>query len=65
MTSPEEFREIAAKCERQAEEAVQPRDREIMLFAATRWRQMADEEEARRKIRQANAMASVLRDWRG
>jgi hypothetical protein len=57
MTSLEEFREIAAKCEREAENAGDPREREIMLFAATRWRQMADEEEARRKARRATVPA--------
>jgi hypothetical protein len=55
---PREFRERAAECERLAEEAVRLRDREIMLYAATRWRQMAAEEEARALRRQATARAT-------
>jgi hypothetical protein len=47
MRSPSEFRERAAECERLAEEAFRPSDCAAMLDAAARWRQMADEEEAR------------------
>jgi hypothetical protein len=41
------FRHRAVECERLAEESFRPRDRQVMLRAAERWRQLADEEEAR------------------
>ncbi len=47
--TPEEFRERAAECERLAQESFRPHDREVMLYAATRWRELADEEDAARR----------------
>jgi hypothetical protein len=41
------FRQRAIECERLAEVSFRPHDREVMLYAAERWRQLADEEEAR------------------
>jgi hypothetical protein len=47
MISLEECRERAADCERLATESRRPNDREAMLYAASRWRDIADEEENR------------------
>ena len=44
---PRYFRERAAECERLAEISRSPRDRETLLFVASRWRAMADEDERR------------------
>jgi hypothetical protein len=41
------FRQRAVECERLAEVSFRPHDREVMLYAAERWRELADEEEAR------------------
>jgi hypothetical protein len=41
------FRQRAVECERLAEESFRPHDRQVMLYAAERWRELADEEEAR------------------
>jgi hypothetical protein len=50
MHTPEEYRERAAECELLAQEAVRAHDREAMLYTAKRWRDLANEEEARRKF---------------
>jgi hypothetical protein len=44
MTTPEEYLERAAKCEKLAAEAVTERDRKVMLDVAKRWRDIAAEE---------------------
>ena len=46
-TQAESFRERAEECEHLAEQSFRPHDRQVMLYAAERWRQLADEEEAR------------------
>jgi hypothetical protein len=45
--APEELRHWAGDCELLAREAGNSDDREVMLSAATRWRELADEKEAR------------------
>ena len=54
--TPQEFRERAAECERLAASAPTPETRETMLYVASRWRAMAEEDEARLKApkRKAN-----------
>jgi hypothetical protein len=44
---PRIFRERAAECERLAAETKNPHDRETLLYVASRWRAMADEDERR------------------
>jgi hypothetical protein len=43
------FRKHAAECERLAEISKNPRDRETLLYVASRWRAMADEDERRQR----------------
>ena len=45
--TPQELRDRAADCERQAAETTLPRVRETLLYVAARWRELADEDEAR------------------
>jgi hypothetical protein len=47
--TPQDFRDRAAECERLAEKATQPEPRETMLYVASRWRALAEEDEARLK----------------
>jgi hypothetical protein len=46
MTAEKSFRERAPECERLAEQSFRPHDRKVMVYAAERWRELADEEEA-------------------
>jgi hypothetical protein len=48
LSTPEEFRQRAIECDRLAKRARRPNERETMTFAAARWREMADEVEAKR-----------------
>jgi hypothetical protein len=45
--TPQDFRERAAECERLAEKAIRPEYRETLLYVASRWRALAEEDEAR------------------
>ena len=45
--TPEEFRERAATCERIAGEVKDQNARETLLYLASRWHAMADEDEQR------------------
>jgi hypothetical protein len=45
---PQEFRQRAAECERLAELSRDSNARETLLFVASRWRAMADDDENRR-----------------
>jgi hypothetical protein len=47
--TPQEFRDRAAECERKAAEVSAPEFRETLLYVASRWRELADEDEARLK----------------
>jgi hypothetical protein len=47
---PREFRQRAAECERLAELSRDANARETLLYVASRWRAMADEDENRRPI---------------
>jgi hypothetical protein len=47
QNEPQQFRERAAECERLAEIGTSHRDRETLLYVASRWRAMADEDERR------------------
>src|SRR5690242_15641212 len=47
MTSIEDFRQRAVECERVAETTISPYVREMMSYVASRWRAIADEDEAR------------------
>jgi hypothetical protein len=47
MSSPEEFRERAAECDKLAAEATNPHAREVLYDAAQRWRFIANEIEAK------------------
>ena len=42
------FLERAAECERRAKKAVDPKNREMFLYVASRWRNLAAEEEGAR-----------------
>jgi hypothetical protein len=45
--TPQEFRYRAAECERKSAEAQLPEVRKTLLHVALRWRELADEDEAR------------------
>lgn len=45
--TPQDFRERAAECERLAELASRPETRETLLYVASRWLALAEEDEAR------------------
>jgi len=45
--TPPDFRDRAAECDRLAATALNPKTRETMLYIASRWRALADENEAR------------------
>ena len=47
--TPQDFRARAASCERLADSATSPETRETMLYLASRWRALADQDEAKRK----------------
>ena len=46
-TSPQECRARAKACEELAETATNPETRETLLYLAKRWRDLADEDEAK------------------
>jgi hypothetical protein len=46
-TSPEECRARAKACEELAEAATSPETRETLLYLAMRWRDLADDDEAK------------------
>jgi hypothetical protein len=54
-TTPAEFREHAADCERLAELAMVPERRAVFLSIAAKWHQLANEEEALSRFREASA----------
>jgi hypothetical protein len=54
-SEPQEFRERAAECERLAKVSTSRRDRETLLFVASRWRAMADEDERRLPVKELEA----------
>ena len=60
--TPHDYRARADECERLAAGATSPEVREIMLYAARRWRGLADEDEARRKSVKPQAQASSSPD---
>jgi hypothetical protein len=45
-STPQDYRDRANECERQADSAVGPETREILLYLAKRWRDLAAEDEA-------------------
>ena len=47
--SPTYYRERAEECEKVAREATSPHVREMMLYVASRWQELADWEEAKGK----------------
>ena len=49
--TPQDYRERANACERQAESATHPATREILLYLAKRWRDLAAEDEAKEQNR--------------
>jgi hypothetical protein len=49
--TPQDFRERAAECERLAETAKNPATRETLLYLASRWRALAEEDEGQSKPR--------------
>ena len=52
QNEPQEFRDRAAECERLAELGTNRRDRETLLYVASRWRAMADEDDRRWQLRE-------------
>ena len=48
--SPQDYRQRAAACERQAELATQESTREMMLYLALRWHALADEAEGKKPL---------------
>jgi hypothetical protein len=65
LSTPEEFRQRAIECDRLAKRARRPSERETMTFAAARWREMADEVEAKRGRREIASSAGKLQIGRG
>jgi hypothetical protein len=66
LSTPEEFRQRAIECDRLAKRARRPSERETMTFAAARWREMADEVEAKRgrqrsPVARANSRLGAVR----
>jgi hypothetical protein len=49
-STPQDFRDRAAECERLAVEATNPAVRETMLYVASRWLALAAEDEKRQAI---------------
>jgi hypothetical protein len=47
LKSPQYYRERAEACERLAEAALSPETGETMLYVASRWRALPEEEEAK------------------
>ena len=45
--TPQDYRDCANECERQADSATNPETREILLYLAKRWRDLAAEDEAK------------------
>ena len=46
---PQYYIDRATSCERLADTAISPEAREIMLYLATRWRALAEKDEAKRR----------------
>jgi hypothetical protein len=57
--TPQYFRERAAECQRLAEEIADPKNRETLLYVATRWRALADEDDPP-KLSKADPPAALL-----
>jgi hypothetical protein len=57
--TPEDYRARAAACERLAASATSSEAREIMHYLAMRWRTLADEDEAKRKPPDSQALSST------
>jgi hypothetical protein len=49
--TPQDFRDRAAECERLAATATNPEARETMIYVASRWRALAEEDEKRLRSR--------------
>jgi hypothetical protein len=54
--TPQALRDHADECERLADEAANPATRELMLYLATRWRALADADEAKNKSPDVQAL---------
>ena len=48
--TPQDFRDRADECERLAATATSPEARETMIYVASRWRAMAEEDEKRLRL---------------
>jgi hypothetical protein len=51
LRTPQDYRNRANECERLTETAVSPETREILLYLAKRWRDLAREDEANEQNR--------------
>jgi hypothetical protein len=51
IQAPPTLRDRAAECERQAAEIKSPEVREALLQVASRWPKLAEEDEARERVR--------------
>ena len=49
--TPQDYHDRANACEQQAEAASNPETREILLYLAKRWRDLATEDEAKEQTR--------------
>jgi len=47
--TPQDYIDRATNCEQLADAATSPETRETLLYLASRWRALADEEEAKRR----------------
>ena len=51
LKTPQDYIDRATACEALADAAIAPDTRETMLYLASRWRALADEEEAKQRPR--------------
>ena len=56
--TPQDYRDRAAECERLAADMWEPRARETLLYVASRWRAMANADEARQRSLQSREKPS-------
>jgi hypothetical protein len=55
-----QYRDRAAACERLADDATSPETRETMLYLAMRWRDLADEADAKLRTKPINSESHPL-----
>jgi len=61
--TPQDYRVRAAACERLADLATSSETREIMHYLAVRWRALANEDEAKRKLPDNSQAPSRAQPW--